>query len=106
MKCKVGDMALIIKSAAGNEGKAVTCIELLGANPGIIHFGDKEILLMPIGVWWRVDRNLNMNIVYDNGVEFMEKDWAPFVLDHCLMPINGEVTDNETTASIVSNALV
>lgn len=31
MNCKQGDLALILRSAAGNEGKIVRCVELAGA---------------------------------------------------------------------------
>lgn len=31
MNCKQGDLAVIVKSAAGNEGKIVTCVRLLGS---------------------------------------------------------------------------
>lgn len=99
MNCKQGDMALVIKSQAGNEGKVVTCLELLGPNPGIVFFDEgKSLLLEPVGIWWRVDRHLNQRLLFDNGMVLLEEDWAPFAIDHCLLPINGtpeEVEKNE-----------
>ncbi len=34
MNCKPGDLALVVRSSAGNEGKVVTCIRFLGHMPG------------------------------------------------------------------------
>lgn len=50
MNCKPGDIAVIVRSAAGNEGAIVTCIELI---PRPVWFMDS----MP-GPTWRVDKVL------------------------------------------------
>lgn len=105
MNCKQGDMAVVIKSQAGNEGKVVTCLELMGSNPGLVQYDNgKTLLLEAIGIWWRVDRHLNQRLLFDNGMILLEEDWAPFAIDHCLMPINGipeEVEKNEEVTSPV-----
>ncbi len=30
MRCKVGDLAIVVKSLAGNEGKIVRCVQYIG----------------------------------------------------------------------------
>lgn len=34
LNCRPGDLALIVRSVAGNEGKIVRCIKFIGAVPG------------------------------------------------------------------------
>lgn len=36
MNCKQGDLAVIVRSAAGNEGKIVRCVRFIGYVPGFI----------------------------------------------------------------------
>jgi len=48
MNCKPGDLAVIVFSPAGNEGKIVTCLEYVGLFPW--RQGAKPT--------WRVDRHL------------------------------------------------
>jgi hypothetical protein len=48
MNCKKGDLAIIVKSMAGNEGKIVTCLEF---DPAVLFVGG----IFPA---WRVDRLL------------------------------------------------
>lgn len=87
MRCKKGDLALIIKSMAGNEGKVVTCLEYIGHNPGIFTFEGRDINLSCGGDWWRIDRKLNMLQVYNDGIRIIENDHSPFCRDDFMMPI-------------------
>ena len=49
LRCKPGDMALIIRSSCGNEGKIVTCLEFIGKENDNWHAnGDR----------WRIDRKI------------------------------------------------
>jgi hypothetical protein len=64
MNCKQGDMAIIIKSRWGNEGKIVTCLELMGEIPGYY------------GIHWMTDRLLPCE-----GIT------TPFINDAFLRPI-------------------
>lgn len=41
MNCKQGDLAIFVKSAAGNEGKIVQCVEYAGKRA--LHFPDGKI---------------------------------------------------------------
>lgn len=96
MNCKLGDMAIIIKSQAGNEGKVVTCLEYI-RGPVIYesetHKG-KLVSLMP-GDWWRIDRNLNMFIELENGMSTVYQDFAPFVFDAWIRPIGNRDNPEE-----------
>lgn len=84
MNCQKGDLAIIIKSYAGNEGKVVTCLEHIGSPNLPFEWEGKPLCLAP-GDWWRVDRNLNM---LTGGYVLME-DHAPFTRDEFLRPISG-----------------
>jgi hypothetical protein len=53
MNCTQGDLAVIVRSWAGNEGKIVRCIELVGLLPASSPGGRARVV--PI---WRVDRAL------------------------------------------------
>ena len=72
MNCKKGDMALIIKSRAGNVGKVVTCLEFVGALEG-----------WSAGDLWLVDKKLPANIGCPD----------PYVSDAWLMPIGRKAKD-------------
>lgn len=106
MKCKVGDMALIVKSMAGNEGKVVTCLEYMGHDPGIIIWEDKVINLTNAKDWWRIDVKLNMLQIYNDGTVVLEENHSPFCRDDFLMPIGNrdapmEVKEDEKLPSAV-----
>lgn len=60
MNCKQGDLAIIVKSRAGNEGKIVTCLRLATTEEiSLNRFYDQP--LWPV---WIVDRNLqNANLL-------------------------------------------
>ena len=83
MNCKQGDLAVIVRSIAGNEGKIVRCLELDPAH----HFLSPalEVSVRPA---WRVDRLLPA--------------WSgcthSFVADCNLRPIRGDEGDDETLA--------
>ncbi len=53
MNCKPGDLAVVVKSAAGNEGKIVRCIRLLGRGVTVGPLGDT------FADWiWEIDSQL------------------------------------------------
>jgi hypothetical protein len=53
MNCKPGDLAIIVRSTCGNEGRIVRCIRLLGFLPSIAPDGKQ------IRDWsWVVDRQI------------------------------------------------
>lgn len=84
--CKKGDMAIVIRSSAGNEGKIVTCLEYIGALPS------EEGFPFVIGEdWWRVDQDLTF--IRSKTNQFSGE--YPFARDSQLMPISpsGEQID-------------
>ena len=83
MNCKQGDMAIVTRSAANNEGRTVTCLEFVG-ELGIVEIKGSKVWL-PGTDYWRVDQDLNLY----NTHQGMFKDFAPYVRDSCLMPISG-----------------
>ncbi len=50
MNCRPGDLAIVIRSSAANNGKAVTCLELVSA--ASLNISPEE------GPLWRIDREL------------------------------------------------
>lgn len=52
MNCKEGDLAIVVRSYAGNEGKIVQCLELLRVDYD--HYGKFEDDVPS----WRIDRPL------------------------------------------------
>lgn len=51
MRCKVGDMAIVVRSKAGNEGKICTCLKMYPAG----YDGIRE----EFGPIWEVDTEMN-----------------------------------------------
>lgn len=78
MNCKQGEMAFIVKSMAGNEGKIVTCIRL---SPGHLFFKIGEIDA------WEVDVELPSE----------PKGTTRFVPDAWLRPIRPGDMEDEVT---------
>ena len=64
LNCKVGDLAIVVRSKAGNKGKVVRCIEL------VTGFG--YVLGRPIdsrlGALWKVDSPMRFTDGYGNFV--------------------------------------
>ena len=83
MNCKQGDMAVVVRSSAGNEGKVVTCLEYVG-HVGLIEV-DGVLHYLPSSDYWLVDRVLNLS-KYDG---FLFLDVVSFIPDSFLMPISG-----------------
>lgn len=77
MNCKKGEMAIIVKSMAGNEGKIVTCLEF---DP------DKLFVNGNTAPAWRVDR-------YLQGAWGRTTCW---VCDEFLRPIRPGDMEDET----------
>lgn len=59
LNCKQGDLAIVVKSTMGNEGKIVRCLKLLEGGDAVetsiggkVIFSDKDV---NVGVSWIVD---------------------------------------------------
>jgi hypothetical protein len=80
MNCKQGDLAIVVKSEAGNEGKIVRCVRLIGERDLIGRSGD-----VLRGAVWEIDVPL--------------PDWGgrlfPTVSDDQLRPIRDNDGEDE-----------
>lgn len=90
MNCKPGDLAIVVRSYAGNEGKIVRCLKLApGITRALLPNGDFEV-----GAIWEIDRPL--------------KSWAgcsdKFAPDSSLRPIRdpGDDAVDETLLRLPS----
>jgi hypothetical protein len=79
-------MAVIVRSAANNEGRTVTCLEYVGetGDNGLVQTAH-GLILMQGGDYWQVDIKLNIT----NSKVGVLNDCAPYVRDSQLMPISG-----------------
>lgn len=77
MNCKEGDLAIFVRSFAGNEGKIVRCVKYLGM---------RRYASAPVGPFatWQIDRPMPL----DTGGQ------AAIALDMCLRPIRGDDEQN------------
>lgn len=75
MNCKPGDLAVVVRSTAGNEGKLLQCIRYLGCVDGFI--GND---------YWEVDRRVPTLCGFHE----------PYMRDSYLRPIRpGDISDEE-----------
>lgn len=92
MNCKQGDLAIVVRSEAGNEGKIVRCLELMITDTVIDLNGRPHWYANGVSPIWKVDRPMNFAKV-GNG----EISQAMFCADEVLRPIRGldEVIEEE-----------
>lgn len=86
MNCKQGDLAVIVYSRAGNEGKIVTCLKL---HPPGYDLTDKEH-----GPVWEVDRNDLIAVWAGTGAIASTNGNA--IPDSFLRPIKPDETPDES----------
>lgn len=86
MRCKVGDLAIVVRSDAGNEGKVVRCIRLIG-NESLERRNGSQIT----GPMWEIDQPLQ-----DWGGNVSRK--AP---DAFLRPIRSGDLEDETPTELI-----
>lgn len=85
MNCKQGDLAIVVRSHAGNEGKIVRCLELLHTNQVVDTNGIVHIHALGTVPMWRVDGLLKFkNIITD------EVAMVPYCADSVLRPLRGD----------------
>lgn len=86
LNCKQGDIAIIVRSECGNEGKIVRCLELLVTD---------KIPDTQGNVWgyrsgrqpvWRIDRTIN----FGNGIDTVQVEYCS---DKVLRPLRGDIDD-------------
>lgn len=98
LRCKVGDMAIIIKSDAGNAGRIVTCKKFIGSRYG---YGfDCDDL-------WEIDTKINTLVIYTfNGSTESRiiKDDMSYSRDAYMMPLPKLDEEIETEIKNVETA--
>lgn len=85
-KCKVGDLAIVIHSKAGNEGKIIKCVRFIPNHRFDLPVGPMDA--------WEMDRSLPC---FPSGTN-------RFVPDAWLKPLRGENTEKELIDAIQSEA--
>lgn len=89
MNCKQGDLAIVVRSRAGNEGKVLTCVRYTGV--GILVGDDNHFKQSSWGKdVWEVDTT--MKVVTSEGIP---DGTCNYVKDSQLRPLRGTLTDNE-----------
>ena len=97
MNGKQGDLAIIVRSQCGNEGRIVRCLEYVGKDVSVAATNGIEVHLL--GHVWRVDQAIN-------SLEERSGRINPtyHCHDHILRPLRGDVTDDEVTATFSTSA--
>lgn len=89
LNCKQGDLAIIVSSSCGNEGKIVRCVEFAGVikrvpdTQGVLHY----YMGAPRPIW-RIDRTIN----FANSFETVQIEYCS---DEKLRPLRGDLTNDE-----------
>lgn len=87
MNCKQGDMAIVVRSDAGNEGKVLTCVRYVGEGKLV----NKTFVAYDPGRHiWEVDQSM-----YVIGVDGKHQGVSNYAFDSQLRPLRGDLTDNE-----------
>ena len=103
LRCKPGDLAIIIKSVSGNEGKIVTVGKFIGAAEAVIY---GKTCKMPCNDYWEIDRPIRFTfgiIKMDNlGVmtSLTEDIMLEMCSDACLRPLNGDLSEDEINETL------
>ena len=87
MNCKPGDLAIVVRSVAGNEGKIVRCL-------AVIPTGTLLKGYTTAGIGWLTDIPLNQCLENRNGT-YVRADYLPFALHSFLSPIRDQDGEDE-----------
>lgn len=83
MNCKQGDLAIVVRSKAGNEGRIVRCVRWAGVSV------DERLVFHADGLW-EVSPPLTWENPFGDTIEL------PVFPDAYLRPIRGDLLDEET----------
>ncbi len=101
LNCKQGDLAIIVKSVMGNEGKIVRCVAYVGPVKYVPDVkGWPRGRRYPDDSVWRIDRPIAFgNREHGTRTEVM------YCSDSCLRPLRGDLNDDEieTTKELTSD---
>jgi hypothetical protein len=88
MNCKKGDLAIIVSSSCGNEGKIVQCLELLITGSFPDTKGGWQWHVKGVHPVWRIDRPINFANAFDT-VQVM------YCSDTRLRPLRGDLNGDD-----------
>lgn len=92
LNCKQGDLAIIVKSSCGNEGKIVRCLELLVTDKVPDIHGHTRYFRGGVRTVWRIDRPITfVSMLWSTQVEYCSDDK--------LRPLRGDINDEEIETS-------
>lgn len=89
LNCKQGDLAIIVKSTCGNEGKIVRCLELLMTDKVPDTSGYVWRYRSGLQPVWRIDRTIN----FGNDFDIVQVEYCS---DKVLRPLRGDLTQDDT----------
>jgi hypothetical protein len=92
MNCKKGDLAIIVSSSCGNEGKIVQCLELLITESFPDTKGRRQWHIGGVHPVWRIDRPINFRNTFDT-VQIM------YCSDAKLRPLRGDLNGDDTEST-------
>lgn len=100
LNCKQGDIAIIVKSTVGNEGKIVRCLEFAGVLDALpdVHGKVRYYRGDPRPVW-KIDRAIN----FGNGFYVVQIEYCS---DEYLRPLRGDLEDDTITEEKELNTVV
>ncbi|CAB5219093.1 hypothetical protein UFOVP229_27 [uncultured Caudovirales phage] len=87
LNCRPGDLAVVVRSVAGNEGKVVTCLRL--HPPGTDNTSVED------GPVWEIDRPLVGVLRSRSTGEVFGRVSSPYMPDKLLRPLRGDVAEDE-----------
>ena len=83
MNCKQGDLAIVVRSVCGNEGKIVRCLKLYPAGTDGM---DKSL-----GALWETDGTFK-TVMYGTQID---AELTRFAADSRLRPLRGDLSNDE-----------
>ena len=89
LNCKQGDLAIIVSSTCGNEGKIVRCLELLHTAHVPDTEGKRHRFAGGARYVWRIDGAIN----FGNCFDVVQ---VTYCSDDRLRPLRGDLSDEET----------
>lgn len=92
MNCKKGDLAIIVSSSCGNEGKIVQCLELVFTDRIPDTTGKMHRHARRMHPSWRIDRSINFADAFDT-VQVM------YCSDARLRPLRGDLRGDDTEST-------
>ena len=103
LRCKPGDLAIIVKSVSGNEGKIVVVGKFLGNAEVVIY---NKTIKMSVNDYWEIDRPIRFTfsvIKMDNygiSTTLNEEIMLEMCSDACLRPLNGDLSEDEINETL------